>query len=321
MTVEKRVAHSVKRGAVLGNLHHLQKPMKLRPLTGTITALVTPFRDGQIAFDDLAKLVKAQIRQGINGLVPVGTTGESPTLSHEEHMEVVRAVIAIAAGRVPVIAGTGSNSTYEAVELTKLSHEAGADAMLVVAPYYNKPSQEGVFQHYCAIAEATDKPIILYSIPGRCGIEISVPTVERLRAKYTHVAWIKEAGGSVDRVDQLKTALGRDLTVLSGDDSLTLPFMAVGAEGVISVASNLLPKQVGALVRHAAANDFVRAAKVHRQLYPVFKSLFVDPNPVPVKAAMARAGIIRSPEVRLPLAGLSPAADAALTAALDGLRR
>jgi 4-hydroxy-tetrahydrodipicolinate synthase len=315
------LSDSVKLGALLGNLHYLQKSMKLRPLTGTITALVTPFRNGRVAYDDLEKVVKHQVRNGINGLVPVGTTGESPTLTHEEHMDVIRAVIATAGGRVPVIAGTGSNSTHEAVELTRLSHEAGADAMLVVAPYYNKPSQEGVFQHYCALAEVTDKPIILYSIPGRCGIEIAVPTVERLRAKYSHVAWIKEAGGSVDRVDQLKQALGRDLTVLSGDDALTLPFMAVGAEGVISVASNLLPKQVGNLVRHALNNDFARAAKIHRQLYPVFRSLFVDPNPIPVKAAMARAGLIQSPEVRLPLVGLSAAADTALTAALETLRR
>ncbi len=294
--------------------------MKLRPLTGTITALVTPFQNGEVAFDDLARLVKWQIRQGVDGLVPVGTTGESPTLSHEEHMDVIRATIAAAKGQVPVIAGTGSNSTREAVELTRLSHEAGADAMLVVAPYYNKPSQEGVFQHYCAIAEATDKPVILYSIPGRCGIEIAVGTVERLRAKYRHVAWIKEAGGSLDRVDQLKTALGNDLTVLCGDDALTLPFMAVGAEGVISVASNLLPKQVSALVRHAAAEELAKARKLHQKLYPVFKALFVDPNPVPVKAAMARADLISSPEVRAPLAGLSSAAEAALNAALEGLK-
>src|SRR5688500_3746030 len=152
--------------------------MKLRPLTGTITALVTPFRGEEIAYDDLAKLVSFQIKGGINGIVPVGTTGESPTLSHEEHMEVIRATIAAARGRVPVIAGTGSNSTHEAAELTRLSHAAGADAMLVVAPYYNKPSQEGLFRHYCAVADATDRPIILYSIPGRCGIEISVPVIE-----------------------------------------------------------------------------------------------------------------------------------------------
>src|SRR5215217_3879164 len=213
--------------------------MKLRQLTGTITALVTPFRDGQVSYIDLKKLVAYQIKSGINGLVPMGTTGESPTLNYDEHMEVIRFVIAESRGRVPVIAGTGSNSTHEAVEFTRLSHDAGADAMLLVAPYYNKPSQEGLFRHFCAIAETTDKPIILYSIPGRCGIEISVTVVERLRAKYKHVAWIKEAGGSVDRVDQFKQAMGNDIIVLSGDDSLTLPFMAVGADGVISVASNL----------------------------------------------------------------------------------
>lgn len=281
--------------------------MKLRPLTGTITALATPFRQSRIAYDDLKKLVSHQIKGGINGLVPMGTTGESPTLSHEEHMEVIRFVIAETRGRVPVIAGTGSNSTHEAVELTGLAHEAGADAMLLVAPYYNKPSQEGLFQHFAAIAEATDRPIILYSIPGRCGVEISVGVVERLRAKFKHVAWIKEAGGSVDRVDQLKQALGSDLTVLSGDDSLTLPFMAVGAEGVISVASNLYVREISKMVLLALADDFAAARKIHQRLYPAFKTLFIEPNPVPIKVALARAGIIGSAEVRLPLCGISAA--------------
>lgn len=285
----------------------LPPDMKLRPLTGTITALATPFRDGQVSYEDLKKLVAHQIKGGINGLVPVGTTGESPTLSHEEHHEVIRYVIQEAKGRVPVIAGTGSNATSEAVDLTKFSHDAGADAMLVVAPYYNKPSQEGMFRHFCAIADATDKPIVLYSIPGRCGIEIAVPTVERLRAKYKHVAWIKEAGGSVDRVDQLKQAMGNDITVLSGDDSLTLPFMSVGAEGVISVASNLYAKEVGQLVKHALANDFAKATKVHRKLYPMFKAIFCEPNPVPIKHALVRAGIIGSEEVRAPLCEMSDA--------------
>lgn len=280
--------------------------MKLRPLTGTITALATPFRDGQVSYPDLKKLVAYQIKGGIDGLVPVGTTGESPTLTWDEHMEVIRFVIAEARGRVPVIAGTGSNSTHEAVELTRLSHAAGADAMLVVAPYYNKPSQEGLFRHFCAVADSTDKPVILYSIPGRCGIEIGVDVVTRVRAKYPHVAWIKEAGGSVDRVDQLKQALGRDLTVLSGDDSLTLPFMAVGAEGVISVASNLYVREIGRMVRHALANDFAKAGKLHRELYPAFKTLFIEPNPVPIKAALVRAGIIGSAEVRSPLCEMAP---------------
>jgi len=290
--------------------------MKHRPLTGTITALVTPFANGRIAFKDLERLVKAQLRAGIDGLVPVGTTGESPTLSHDEHLAVIESVVATTAGRVPVIAGTGSNSTTEAVELTARAHAAGADAMLVVAPYYNKPSQAGLVEHFARVAEATDRPIVLYSIPGRCGIEIGVATVEKLRAKYPHVCYIKEAGGSVDRVDQLKTALGKDVTVLSGDDSLTLPFMAVGAEGVISVASNLLPRPVGRMVRHALADDFSKARKLHRQLYPVFKALFVEPNPVPVKAAMVAQRLISSPEVRLPLTGMSKTSAAVLNEAL-----
>lgn len=293
--------------------------MKLRPLTGTITALATPFLDGKVAYADLKKLVAFQIKGGIDGLVPVGTTGESPTLDWDEHMEVIRFVIAEARGRVPVIAGTGSNSTAEAVKLTKLSHEAGADAMLVVAPYYNKPSQEGLFRHVSELAETTDKPIVLYSIPGRCGIEISINVVERLRAKYPHVAWIKEAGGSVDRVDQLKQALGRDLTVLSGDDSLTLPFMSVGAEGVISVASNLYVRDIGRMVRLALANDFAKAARIHRRLYPAFKTLFIEPNPVPIKVALRRAGVISSAEVRSPLCDMTAANAAALERVLAAL--
>jgi 4-hydroxy-tetrahydrodipicolinate synthase len=295
--------------------------MKLRPLTGTITALVTPFHGDEIAYEDLAKLVSFQIKGGINGIVPVGTTGESPTLSHEEHMEVIRATIAAARGRVPVIAGTGSNSTHEAAELTRLAHAAGADAMLVVAPYYNKPSQEGLFRHYCAVADATDRPVILYSIPGRCGIEIGVPVIERLAARYRHVRWIKEAGGNVDRVDQIKQALGSDITVLSGDDALTLPFMAVGAEGVISVASNLFVREIGQMVRHALANDFSKALKLHRKLYPIFKTLFIEPNPVPVKVALARAKIIGAADVRAPLSEMTPASLQELTKVLATLGR
>ena len=295
--------------------------MKLRPFTGTITALVTPFKNQAVAYDDLRKLVEFQIKSGINGLVPVGTTGESPTLSHEEHLDVIHAVIETTRGRVPVIAGTGSNSTHEAVDLTTLATEAGADAVLVVAPYYNKPSQEGVFRYFCAVAEATDKPVILYSIPGRCGIEISVPVVERLRAKYPHVRYIKEAGGSVDRVDQLKQALGKDITVLSGDDSLTLPFMSVGAEGVISVASNLFAKEVVQLVNTALANDLAKATKLHRKLYPIFKTLFIEPNPVPVKIALARAGIIGSSEVRSPLCEMSKANEQTLIATLKAFAK
>ena len=293
--------------------------MKPRPLTGAITALATPFRGKDVSFGDLKKLVEHQIRGGIDGIVPVGTTGESPTLSSEEHLDVIRATIEYARGRVPVIAGTGSNSTAEALDYTRLSDEAGADAVLVVTPYYNKPSQEGLYRHYAALGDATDLPIILYSIPSRCSVEIGVPLVERLRAKYPNIRWIKEAGGSVDRVDQLKRALGNDITVLSGDDSLTLAFMASGAEGVISVASNLVPREISALVRFARQNDFASATKLHRKLYPLFKALFIEPNPVPLKAALARAGIIASEAVRLPLSPMEPATRAVLVKALAGL--
>ncbi len=278
--------------------------MKLRRFTGTLTALVTPFWKQEVAHDDLRALVNFQIKAGIDGLVPVGSTGESATLSHEEHIEVIRGVIEAARGRVPVVAGAGSNSTREALGLVAAANAAGADALLVVAPYYNRPTQEGLFRHFSAIAEATDRTIILYSIPGRCGVEISVGVVERLRARYPHVNHIKEAGGSVDRVDQLKRALGNDLVVLSGDDSLTLPFMAVGAEGVISVASNLRPRDVTRLTHAALAGDFRAAGRLHRRLYPLFKGLFIETNPVPIKTALALAGRIRSPEVRLPLCSL-----------------
>lgn len=280
---------------------------RLRTFTGTYTALVTPFRRDAVAYDELRKLVEFQIKGGISGLVPVGTTGESPTVSHEEHLEIIRCTIEATRGRVPVIAGTGSNSTHEAIEMTKAADTAGADGFLLVAPYYNRPTQEGLFLHFARIAEVTDKPIVLYSIPGRCGIEISVPVIERLRAKFPHVAHIKEAGGSVDRVDQIISALGKDITVLSGDDSLTLPFMAVGAQGVISVASNLYPKEVGKLVSLALGGDYAKARALHRRLYPVFKTIFIESNPAPIKAGMTEAGIIGSEEVRLPLTTMSPA--------------
>lgn len=287
-----------------------------RSFTGTYTAIVTPFRRGAVAYDELNKLVNFQIKGGISGLVPVGTTGESPTVSHEEHQEIIRCTIESARGRVPVIAGTGSNSTREAVDMTKAADAAGADGFLQVAPYYNRPTQEGLFQHFARIAEVTDKPIILYSIPGRCGIEISVKVIERLRAKYPHVAHIKEAGGSVDRVDQIISALGDSVTVLSGDDSLTLPFMAVGAKGVISVASNLYPREVGKLVSLALASDYAKARALHRKLYPVFKTIFIESNPAPIKLAMALAGIIASDEVRPPLWTLCDASRQTLLATL-----
>jgi 4-hydroxy-tetrahydrodipicolinate synthase len=292
-----------------------------RTFTGTYTALVTPFQRGAIAYDELRKLVNVQIKAGISGLVPVGTTGESPTVTHEEHLDIIRCTIDAARGRVPVIAGTGSNSTHEAIDMTKAADAAGADGFLLVAPYYNRPTQEGLFRHFSEIAEETDKPIVLYSIPGRCGVEISVPVIERLRAKYSHVAHIKEAGGSVDRVDQIVSALGKDITVLSGDDSLTLPFMSVGAQGVVSVASNLFPREVGKLVSLAQANDYPKARALHRRLYPVFKTIFIESNPSPIKAAMTAAGLIGSDEVRSPLCEMSAANRATLLKVIAAYRK
>lgn len=281
--------------------------MKTRRFRGAITALITPLNKGVVAYGELASLVEFQIKAGISGLVPVGTTGEAPTVSPDEHREVIRCTIAAVGQRVPVIAGTGSNSTREAVELTAHAHADGADAMLVVAPYYNRPTQDGLFRHFSAVAEATDRPIVLYSIPGRCGVEIGVRVIERLRAKYPHVNHLKEAGGNVDRVDQIIQALGDSVTVLSGDDSLTLPFMAVGAQGVISVATNLYPREISQMVAHALAGDYAKARALHQRLYPVFKGIFLESNPSPIKAAMARAGLISTDEVRLPLCPMTAA--------------
>ena len=286
---------------------------------GTFTALVTPFCNDQIDEAAFGRLIEHQIGNGITGIVPVGTTGESPTLDHDEHMRVISLAVAIAKGRCKVIAGTGSNSTAEAIALTREAEKVGADATLHVAPYYNKPTQEGLFLHFKAIADATKLPVILYSIPGRCGIEIGVETVVRLAKACANVVAIKEAGGSVERVNQLRSALPEAFQILSGDDSLTLPFMASGAVGVISVASNVMPKEVGQLVDAALANDFAAARKIHERLYPLFKDLFIEPNPVPAKAALAWTGIIESAEVRLPLCHMTDASAAKLRATMQTL--
>ena len=273
--------------------------------TGTYTAIVTPFRDGKVDEPALERLIRAQIKGGVDGIVPVGTTGESPTLSFEEHMYVVEKSVQFAAGRIRVLAGTGANSTDEAIYLTVAAQRAGADGSLQVAPYYNKPTQEGLFQHFRAIALATKLPIVLYSIPGRCGIEIGVETVRRLARECKNVVGIKEAGGNADRVSQLRAALGPKFTILSGDDSLTLPFMAVGAQGVVSVASNIVPKAVANMVRAFAAGKPAVARKLHGNLYPLFKDLFIETNPGPVKAALAMMRLIEE-EYRLPLVSMSP---------------
>ncbi len=273
--------------------------------TGVMTAMITPFNNGAFSPEDMAAIAERQIADGVNGLAVVGTTGEASTLNFEEQIHAIRCVVETAAGRVPVIAGAGSNSTAEALHLTRLAEETGVDGFLHVAPYYNKPTQEGLFRHFSAIAEATEKPIVLYSIPSRCGIEIGVDTVARLRSRYPHVNHIKEAGGSCARVDQLVSELGDSVTVLCGDDGLTLPFMSLGAKGVISVASNLVTSELAEMVGAALRNDFVAALPMHRRLTALFQDIFIESNPVPIKAAMKRAGLIQSEEVRLPLAPLS----------------
>ncbi len=268
--------------------------------TGTYTAIVTPFRNGQLDEPALERLVKAQVKGGVDGIIPVGTTGESPTLDYDEHIRVVELAVKAAAGRVRVLAGTGANSTREAIYLTERAAAAGADGSLQVAPYYNKPTQEGVYRHFKAIAAATKLPLMLYSIPGRCGIEIAVDTVVRLAGECPTIVSIKEAGGSCDRVSQLRAALPAKFSILSGDDSLTLPFMSVGAAGVVSVASNVAPRQVSAMVKAFAGGELAKAQRLHAKLFPLFRNLFVESNPAPVKAALALMGAM-SDELRLPL--------------------
>ena len=268
---------------------------------GTYTALVTPFNasNGAVDFGRLRALLEEQIAGGVEGVVPVGTSGESPTLSYEEHDKVVETACSVCHGRIQVIAGTGANSTREAIELTRHAIDVGADATLQVTPYYNKPSQEGLYRHFAAVAEL-GLPVVLYNVPGRSGREIAVDTVARLAA-LPNIAAVKEAGGSVDRVSQIKDRC--DIPVLSGDDSLTVPMISVGACGVISVASNVIPRETSDMVRAALAGDFATAGAMHRRLYPLFRDLFIETNPVPVKAALAYQGKIDE-VYRLPLCPL-----------------
>jgi 4-hydroxy-tetrahydrodipicolinate synthase len=283
---------------------------------GTFTALVTPFRNGGIDASAFEKLIEAQIAAGITGVVAIGTSGESPTLSHDERKQLIRLAVATANKRCLVLAGTGSNATEHAVADTKLAEKLGVDGALLVAPYYNKPSQEGLFRHFKAIADATSLPIMLYNIPGRCGVDISPETVVRLAKECRNIVSIKEASGSVERVSDLRRRLRESFTILSGDDSLTLPFMAVGAAGVVSVASNLFPSHVCALVRACNSGDLKSAENLHRKLLPLFKDLFIEPNPVPVKTAFGWRGAM-SGEVRLPLCEMSEANQARLRQTLE----
>ncbi len=281
---------------------------------GTYTALVTPFKNGEVDYPALEKLIELQAEAKVDGIVPCGSTGESATLSHDEHERIIAFSIEKAKKRLKVIAGTGSNSTKESIRLTKFAAEHGADGSLLIAPYYNKPTQEGLYAHYAAIAGAVDLPQLVYNIPGRCAVNIAPETLARL-AKVARIVGVKEATGSLDQVTRTIEACGPNFTVLSGDDSLTLPVMAVGGRGSIAVISNLLPKDFAALVQAARAGDFETARSIHYKLLPLMRNLFLETNPIPVKAAVAMLGL-STEELRLPLTEITAPSRALLKQAL-----
>jgi len=284
------------------------------PFKGSMVALVTPFKDGEVDWPRLNELVDFHIAAGTEAIVPCGTTGESPTLTHEENDAIVAAVVKRARGRVPILAGTGSNSTAEALRMTKHARENGADGSLLVVPYYNKPTQEGLFQHFSAIARAVDFPQVLYNIPPRCVIEMSVDTIVRLREAHANIVAVKHATGSMDGASELLCRC--DIDILSGDDSMTLPLMAIGGVGVISVLANLVPQDVKALTDAALAGDWETARRWHRKMFRLAKGLLaLEVNPIPIKTAMAMKGVIAE-EFRLPLCRMQPANRDKLAAAL-----
>ena len=267
--------------------------------TGSLVAIVTPFRKGKVDERALADLIEWQIANGTNGIVPCGTTGESATLSHDEHNRVIELTVEVARRRVPVVAGTGSNSTDEAIALTKHAKQAGADGSLLITPYYNKPTQEGLYRHYRAVAEAVDLPLVLYNIPGRTGVNLLPATLARLPALPTLVG-VKEGSGSVQQASDIVQMCGDRLTVLAGDDALTLPMMAVGGKGVITVTANIVPAEMAGLVKAFAEGKIEDARRIHFKLSPLFAALFFETNPIPVKEALSLMGKI-DPELRLPL--------------------
>lgn len=267
---------------------------------GVHTALVTPFRDGAVDFDAFDALIERQLAAGVAGLVPVGTTGEAATLSESEARAVIARTVRLVAGRVPVVAGAGANDTSVAIAKVAAAEAAGADAVLVVTPYYVKPTQAGLLAHYDAVAAATGLPVVLYSVPGRTGVEIAPETCAELMRRRSNIRVIKEAGGSVERVTRLRAACGEELVVHSGDDGLTLPFLALGAVGVTSVVSNLAPEAMVALVDAWARGDRGEALRLHERLADLVATMFVETNPGPIKAALAHLGRI-GPEMRLPL--------------------
>ncbi len=284
---------------------------------GSFVALATPFKNGKVDFERLKSLVDYQIDEGTDGLVPCGSTGESATLSYEEHKKVTETVVKAARGRVPVIAGAGSNSTAETLDLVKHAAKAGADATLLVVPYYNKPTPDGLYRHFKEVSKATKMPIILYNIPGRTGINMPVETVVKLTEDCPTIAGIKEASGTMDYTSQLLSSVAKDrLVVFSGDDSLTLPLMALGASGVISVIGNILPRAMSQLCQSWFQGNQQRSLEIHREMFPVMRALFLETNPIPVKAAMAYLGLCRN-ELRLPLVPMTQTPKHKLIAALD----
>ena len=279
---------------------------KKKSIGGAIVAIVTPFKDGKLDEEGLKSLIEWQIKAGTHCIVPCGTTGESATLSHEEHMRVVELTVETVRGRVPVIAGTGSNSTEETIMLTKHAKKAGADAALVITPYYNKPSQEGLYQHFMKVAQECKFPMILYNVPGRTSVNMLPETVARCAANR-YVIGIKEATGSLKQVADVIRLCPKNFIVLSGDDFTAFPTMAIGGKGVISVASNVMPKEMASMMNSFEKGNIARARQLHYKLFPLFGALFYETNPVPAKTALAMMGKIESDEVRLPLAPMSDA--------------
>lgn len=283
--------------------------------SGALTALITPFSNNQIDTRALCELVEAQIQGGIDGLVPCGTTGESVNLTDQEYREVVRTVVMQAKGRVPIIAGAGTASTRHCIEYSEMARQEKADGLLIVAPYYNKPTQNGLFSHYKTISEQVSIPIVLYNIPGRSCVDVSIETLHRL-AEFDRIVAIKEATGNVLRSQEIAAVFGDRFTILSGDDALTLPIMAVGGHGVISVTANVLPSEVAGVVHRFREADYNGALKKHQQLLPFHRAMFIETSPGPVKAALAMLGRIQ-PEIRLPMVMPSEASQAKIRAALD----
>ncbi|HEX7194716.1 MAG TPA: 4-hydroxy-tetrahydrodipicolinate synthase [Chthoniobacterales bacterium] len=286
---------------------------------GTYTAIVTPFKEGRIDEDGFRKLIDFQIANGIDGIVPVGTTGEAATLDYDEHLRVIEIAVQQANGRCKIVAGTGSNSTREAIELTQKAEKLGIDGALLASPYYNKPTQEGVYRHYRAIAESTSLSLMLYNVPGRTAGEIGIETCARLARDCKTIVSIKEAGGSTERVSALRNVVPPDFTVLSGDDAQTLPFMAVGAVGVVSVASNIIPKPMAELVSNFQEGRPTDSMRIHLRYFRLFKDLFIESNPIPIKTALHLMGMIE-PEFRLPLCEMSAANREQLSRTLSALK-